>query len=224
LKDISKHYEGKIYRNAGNRDVLDQVKGEGISVLDVGCGAGDNAFILKQRGYKVTGITISEAEANLARAICDVVLVANIETDDLSFPEKFDVIILSHVCEHLVDPIASLNKLARLLKDDGRIVIAVPNMAYYKNRLRILKGDWSRDESGPFDKTHLQFYSFDNIDLIFDNEVFSMISVTPGLLAIPLWPLRSLVPSFSRTVDVKIGSLFPNLFAQQTIILLGLKK
>jgi len=216
-------YRNKVYRNTGNKDVLKQVPADAKTILDVGCGAGDNARIVKALYKKVTGITISEEEARFAAEICDEVLVINIEEQAALVQEKYDVIILSHVCEHLRYPALTLKNLANNLAKQGIMIVAVPNMAFYRNRWKLLKGDWQMQESGPFDKTHLQFFSYVTANSLCDENKLRIVKKIPGLLAIPLWPLRLVFPGFCQKLDKIIGNKLPNLFAQQTILVLEAK-
>src|SRR5437762_14128154 len=98
---LAEAYCGKVYQNQGNPALLALLPKDARRVLDVGCGAGDNARILRERRCQVVGLTLSEAEAAVARAFCDTVLVGNVETDHLELaPGSFDVLLLSHVLEH----------------------------------------------------------------------------------------------------------------------------
>ena len=107
-------------------------------------------------------------------------IVANIEDDDLCTTKNYDAIILSHVCEHLRYPVNILNKLSNYLNENGIIVIAIPNMSFYKNRFKIMKGDWNMDDSGPFDKTHLHFFSYNSADILCDGKKLKIIKKIPG--------------------------------------------
>jgi 2-polyprenyl-3-methyl-5-hydroxy-6-metoxy-1,4-benzoquinol methylase len=220
----SQLYKNKIYGNNGNQDVLDQISVNDETILDVGCGAGDNARILKMKNKDVTCVTVSVDEAELVRKVCDKVLTVNIENEDLIFEHKFDAIILSHVCEHLVHPGETILRLTKYLNKNGKIIIAIPNIAFFKNRFKLLKGDWTMHESGPFDKTHLHFYSYYSANTIIDENKVTMVTKIAGQLAVPLWPLRILMPSFSRKIDKTIGSYFPNLFAQQIVMVITANK
>lgn len=217
-------YDKKIYGNSGNPDVLKQVPRDAKTVLDVGCGAGDNAKILKGINKEVTCVTISGDEAKLVEKICDDVIIANIETDELKINKTFDVIILSHVCEHLVHPGVAINKLSLYLNENGIIIIAVPNMAYYKNRFKLLKGDWTMFETGPFDKTHLHFYSYYSASRLCDESKITIAKKIPGSLALPLWPFRRVLSAFCSKLDNSVGQYFPNLFAQQVVLVLQTNK
>jgi hypothetical protein len=122
------------------------------------------------------------------------------------------------VLEHLARPSRTLGRLGELLRPGGYALIAIPNMAFWRPRLRILLGDWSREETGFFDRTHLQFWSHRTASGIFEGTPFSVVRIDAEY-AVPLWPLRRLVPGLSRSLDDTIGPLAPNLFGAQVLML-----
>jgi 2-polyprenyl-3-methyl-5-hydroxy-6-metoxy-1,4-benzoquinol methylase len=211
-----------VYRNAGNAPLLALVPEGALNILDVGCGAGDNARILQARGCTVYGLTLSDEEARLARPFCKDVFVKNAEFEDLDLPDKsLHLIICSHVLEHMIQPAATLTRLCRYLKDGGHVLIAVPNMAQWRLRLRFLRGDWHREPWGPMDRTHLQFFSFISGTTLLDDTPLRLEQHVAADLAVPLWPLRRLMPGFCSRLDTSIGRHWPNLFGAQTLILAG---
>jgi SAM-dependent methyltransferase len=95
-------------------------------VLDIGCG--DGAFLqsLKSRGWHVYGTETSAAGCAIARA--KGISVHEGELASADFPDGFfDVITLWHVLEHIPDPVVELKRIRRMLKDDGALVVEVPN-------------------------------------------------------------------------------------------------
>jgi 2-polyprenyl-3-methyl-5-hydroxy-6-metoxy-1,4-benzoquinol methylase len=211
--------DGTIYKNDGNREVLDLLPPDGKRILDVGCGAGDNARILTSRGCVVTGITSSEQEGRIAGPHLDRLVIADIESDDLPLePGSFDAIVLSHVIEHVREPAVVLSKLAPLLANNGTLAIAVPNMANWRLRWRFLRGDWGRETTGPLDRTHLQFWSYSTAAHILDASPFDLVRRNPGQLAIPLWLLRRAAPRLCTILDRVIGRWFPNAFSGQVLL------
>lgn len=209
----------KIYRNGGNVELLRLLPRTATKILDVGCGAGDNARLLRQRGCRVWGITLSEAEADLARPFCEEVIVADVEASDLDFPtDFFDAVLCSHVLEHLVNPHPVLKRLSRHLTADGVVLIAVPNMAHWRMRLRWLRGNWKYEDSGPMDRTHLHFWSYWTAHELLPPPL-SLRAHVAGDPAVPLWPLRRVAPRLCKSIDRTLCRLWPNLFAIQTLLL-----
>jgi SAM-dependent methyltransferase len=102
-------------------------RGEG-KVLDVGCGSGGHLKTLKDQGWEPHGIEISEVAAAHAREL----VTGNIHTGTLESapfpPQSFDLILMSHSLEHLPSPVSALRLVHRLLKDDGLLVVTVPNV------------------------------------------------------------------------------------------------
>lgn len=221
MKELINVYTNKVYENKGNSDVLKEVPEFANTILDIGCGAGDNAKILKALGKNVVGLTISESEAKIAESFCDKVIIDDVENLSLLTSEKFDCILMSHICEHLVNPEKALINIGKYLQEEGRIIIAVPNMAYYKLRLRILKGNWEMKETGPFDRTHLHFYSYNSVDSLYNNSNYKVISKIPGDPSVPLFLFRKVFKKLAKKLDNQFGKCFPNLFSTQVIIVLG---
>lgn len=98
------------------------------SCLDLGSGSGEFMFLAREIGIDCIGIEPNTAYANYCREKLGLnVLVQAIE--DTSFPAgKFDLIRLSHVLEHMRDPVRSLATLRNWLADDGLLYIEVPNI------------------------------------------------------------------------------------------------
>lgn len=138
--------------------------GSGKRVLDVGCSSGYLDMRLKEMGCEITGIEINEEEARSARKYCRDVIVGDIESIDIDFPQKhFDVIVFADILEHLKDPIKALKKIRRFLKDDGFVIISVPNIANWSVRLKLLFGKFEYKEKGIMDKTHTHFFTLKSL-------------------------------------------------------------
>jgi SAM-dependent methyltransferase len=59
----------------------------------------------------------------------------------LPFPDRtFDLVVCKDTLEHLLEPLPVLKEAARVLSDEGAIVISVPNHFYWPMRLRLLLG------------------------------------------------------------------------------------
>jgi SAM-dependent methyltransferase len=102
--------------------------GQVSRVLDIGCASGEWLYLLKLKGHSVAGIEADPAYAEFGRQEYGVeVRVGSVF--DLDVPDlTFDCITMFHVLEHLPNPVAVLSRIHRWLKDDGVLVIEVPNM------------------------------------------------------------------------------------------------
>jgi SAM-dependent methyltransferase len=96
------------------------------TMLDVGCGAGHYMVEMKAKGWSVFG---SELSAGAAKAGKTVGLdIRPGELVDSGFaPKTFDFIRSNHSFEHIPDPDTTLTEMRRLLKDDGKLFIGIPN-------------------------------------------------------------------------------------------------
>lgn len=98
-------------------------------VLEIGCGAGGAvATVAAGLGWSAAGVEPDAASRTIADRIGVRVLDAELSAV-VARGERFDVVLLSHVLEHVVDPPTFLANVAEVLAPDGRLVIEVPNSA-----------------------------------------------------------------------------------------------
>lgn len=103
---------------------------DGARLLDVGFGNGGFLKIASEMGWNAEGIDFDPKAVEVARARGLNVSCAS--AAELSIRnEHFDVITLSHVIEHVHDPIALLRDLYRLLKPGGFLWLDTPNLCSY---------------------------------------------------------------------------------------------
>lgn len=98
----------------------------GSSVAEIGCGAGWNLIPYSTRGCRVVGWDVDDGYLALGRAR-GLDLRHGLLSAASSSGEQFDLVVLSHVLEHLLDPIADLNALKLLLSANGLLSIEVPS-------------------------------------------------------------------------------------------------
>jgi len=109
-------------------------KAEAPSALDIGCATGALLDDLRSRGWRVTGVEISpSAQYAMNTRKLDV---RNIPLEENKFADKsFDVVLASHLIEHLNDPKNFLLEIYRILKDNGFCFITTPNIRGFQARL-----------------------------------------------------------------------------------------
>lgn len=208
------------YRNSGNTGLLNLLPSTPGRILDCGCGAGDNARILKDLGWHVTGVTIDPREQHAARMFCEAVHLADLE-DGLpsSVGNAFDAILASHVLEHLVHPERLLLEARQRLKSGGVLAVALPNIAHYGQRISLGRGQFTYTDTGQLDRTHLRFYTYVTAIRLLEQNGYRLLSskVEGGL---PWWKARILFPtSLMARADKWAVSRWPNLLGRQSILL-----
>lgn len=208
----------KTYQNAGNSQVLAWIEDEDRRILDLGCGAGDNARRLADAGRIIDGVTMSSAEANLAKSTMHQVVVHNLEA---GLPDQFrgpyDVVIASHVLEHICFPSLLLAGVRHVLSSRGRLIVALPNLMMVKYRLRLLLGRFDYESGGIMDDTHFRWYTFKSARQMLEAAGFRVIHASAdGHL--PVGALRRMLPqTWMRALDRMACRTFPGLFGAQMI-------
>jgi 2-polyprenyl-3-methyl-5-hydroxy-6-metoxy-1,4-benzoquinol methylase len=209
----------KSYRNDGNEDVLKFFTQPG-KVLDIGCGAGDNARILTPLGFKVDGITISENELKIANPFLHKGYLFNLENGlpDEVKNEQYDYIICSHVLEHICYPERLLNDIKGCMKKNGKLVVALPNLFHYASRWKLMKGEFNYQPAGIWDNTHFRWYTFRTGKEMLINNGFSVLhhSVT-GQLPGNSFFSKFLPEKFSEILYNQLKKISPGLFGYQLI-------
>ena len=97
-------------------------------LLDIGCGNGRLLYLANENGFQVKGIEMSPY---LAESVSKKLGIEIITTDFLNYKslqDRFDLIVLRHVLEHLPDPVMALNKIGSLLSENGYAVLEFPNI------------------------------------------------------------------------------------------------
>jgi len=147
-----------------DKKVLEWI-GENKTVLEVGCHTGNLAKWLKRCSCHVTGIDINKNAIQIASKYLDVAIEADIENNETwqkFFGEKYEIITLMHVLEHLVNPWDTLKRILKFLAPGGTIIIALPNICNAKDRFNITWGKFVYTEIGVLDRTHLHFFTQDS--------------------------------------------------------------
>ncbi|MFH1772354.1 MAG: class I SAM-dependent methyltransferase [Candidatus Omnitrophota bacterium] len=113
------------------------------NLLDVGCGTSNFLHTAKEHGFKVWGTEVSGFAVDNARKLYGIDVFKGDLIDSHFQDDFFDVITLWHVLEHTTDPFSNIKEAAKIVKPDGILVIAVPNInnfiykiAYTTYRLR----------------------------------------------------------------------------------------
>jgi 2-polyprenyl-3-methyl-5-hydroxy-6-metoxy-1,4-benzoquinol methylase len=96
------------------------------NILDVGCGSGKFLKTMKNLGMVPYGVEIGNINEEFVKRNGLHIFKGNVREAKYK-PNFFDVITLNHVFEHLANPRETLIELERILKQTGKLIIAVPN-------------------------------------------------------------------------------------------------
>lgn len=96
-------------------------------LLDIGCGSGAELETYRRLGWSVCGIDIDRRVSAACRERGLEVYAGTVFDAPLA-GRQFDVVLLSHVIEHVLQPVAVLKRTAALLAPGGRIVVTTPNI------------------------------------------------------------------------------------------------
>lgn len=131
-------------------------------VLDVGCWNGALGHrLMESCSVTIDGIERDPTRAEEARKKG----YRRVDVIDLNAPlpkfggRDYDFILFGDVVEHLLYPEIVLYEISKILKPSGRVLVSIPNIAFFANRLSHLFGNWDYQDYGILDRTHLHFFT-----------------------------------------------------------------
>ena len=179
--DKSNQVKSNEYYSVSRDEMLDFIPVVSTSVLDVGCGSGVFGASIKRRHPStiVWGIEPNEDAARAAVQVLDRVIVNTFSNGLIHLEgEKFSVICLNDVLEHMIDPDQALAACKNLLTDKGIVVASIPNILYFYEISNILVSqDWKYKEFGILDNTHLRFFTKKSILRMFDEAGYEVLNI-----------------------------------------------
>lgn len=107
------------------------------AVLDIGSGMGTFLYAAKSMYKEAVGLDVSQQMATFVEKQLGVKVYVK-QFEDFHYQEKFSLIHMSHVLEHIPDPNAWLQKAKSLLEKNGILVINVPHKFSVSERLQHL--------------------------------------------------------------------------------------
>ena len=121
-------------------------------LLEIGIGNGNFLRTAQSAGYDCMGVEASEGLVGaFARRSSLPVFHGYLEEFAQRSPrERFDVIVMNHVLEHIPDPLTALKQLRELLREGGILHLAVPNVDAWEAKLH----GWSA-----FEPYHLYYFN-----------------------------------------------------------------
>jgi 2-polyprenyl-3-methyl-5-hydroxy-6-metoxy-1,4-benzoquinol methylase len=136
----------------------------GSRVLEIGCGHGAVTRVLVDRlGCSVVAVdTNPECATDVrdtgARFVCGDIDSPHVR-EQIQGP--YDYILLMDVLEHLPWPARTLSTLMKSVGTQAQAVITLPNVTVWHVRLPLLRGEFTYQDTGTLDRTHLRFFDLD---------------------------------------------------------------
>lgn len=136
------YWDGRDYEHASEEIAIRRLLGTKTfkNAADIGGGYGRLCVLLRKYADKVTLAEPSKQQLEIAKIyLKDFPDVKQLLTqaDNLKFKDKsLDLITVIRVMHHLPDPTKEFSELARVLSDEGIIILEVANFAHGRNRLK----------------------------------------------------------------------------------------
>lgn len=143
-------------------DLVIKYSADGDTVLDIGCGIGQIVELIDRKSNGQRAISIADAyQVCLDETAERISPVASYHIDETDFDitdkikTQHDVVIMSHVLEHMLNPVQAVKDAMSLVKEGGHLIMAVPNPArpnvlisnifktHYVNRGHVVTWDMS---------------------------------------------------------------------------------
>jgi SAM-dependent methyltransferase len=197
---------------AVNEAVIARVPKTTRRLLDVGCGTGEmGRQVKKALACEVIGVTNCEQEAATAAGHLDRVILADLNDFDPSTLGVFDCIVCSHVLEHLYQPEKVIQRLRRVLTSDGTLIVALPNVLHWRQRLEFARGHFRYTDGGLMDQTHYRFFDWHSAQRLLNESGCTIIErAAEGTFPSSRFLLRA-----GRRVDRAAVATMPGLFGFQ---------
>ena len=159
----------KTYTLKKKVSLINSFQIEEKTILDIGAGTGDFLISCKKNHWKTFGVEPNSEARNIAKEK-EIVLEKDIKayTD-----KKFDVITLWHVLEHIENLSEYLKTLKTLLKENGTLVVAVPNHKSYD--AQFYKEFWAAYDV----PRHLWHFSQNSISKLFSEVSMKVVKTIP---------------------------------------------
>jgi len=210
-KELREFYaaKGADYFSGVRADILAELPEDPAArILEIGCGAGatgETALATGRAGF-YRGVEFDPESAERARSVLTEVVCANVETiDPALIADSYDVLILSEVLEHLIDPWGVLKVLAPFVKPGGRVYASSPNVSHHKVIRSLIAGRFDYESEGVMDRTHVRWFTPASYRAMFEDAGFETASVGPV----------ALYPGKARLINRLSGGRLAHLFQLQ---------
>jgi 2-polyprenyl-3-methyl-5-hydroxy-6-metoxy-1,4-benzoquinol methylase len=158
------------------KSFLPELKGN-ENIVDIGCGHGGVCHELIKQGFDVSGMEINQDAIKSLKEKGFKILQSDI-TKPLDIADKFNIVCILDVLEHLFDPYLLLKEAKKITKKDGYIIVMIPLYFDIVDRFKILfTGSVISMDNLCYGKDHyskFRSYNYDHIRFFRPSDIFEM--------------------------------------------------
>lgn len=167
------------YYNIVREDVISMIdfpSESEFSVIEIGCGLGETLAKIKYKypNSSVSGIEIVENIAKIGNKRFEIIS-GDIET--ISLDRKYDIILFPDVLEQLREPEKVLISLKSQINKNGCVICSLPNLMNASIIYDLMRGDFTYQDAGILDRTHLRFFTLNEIKQMFERTGYEIIDL-----------------------------------------------
>lgn len=182
------------YYDNVNPTLIELVDPAARRFFEFGCGSGALARAIRDKCPHVdyyAGVDLHPASIEAAGEFLDCALERNLDriskwSDDevlsaQAAADSFDCVLLGDVLEHLYDPLRCLTQAAALLKPEGQLLACIPNVQHWSVIAQLVHGSWPSLDAGLFDRTHIRWFTLDDMVSLFQAAGLQVTNVDPRI-------------------------------------------
>lgn len=221
--DFFEKYKTKEDKYSSHQLLKNQVLQSSFSsprIIDFGCYRGE---LLNTLGNLLPGSALFGSDIeNFIQQNNEKINFLKIDLNDVNQlkcleENKFDVLILADILEHILTPLDILREMHKFRTDKSNVFLSIPNSGHWYFRLKVLFGKFDYEENGLFDKTHIRFFTLKTIRELILKSNFEIIDLSYS--SIPwenITKLKILRKSLGR-IERLLIKVRPEIFAYQVI-------
>jgi 2-polyprenyl-3-methyl-5-hydroxy-6-metoxy-1,4-benzoquinol methylase len=187
-------------------DIINNLNLKNQNILDIGCLDGN---LLKQIKNKNNLYGIEASNYGFKTCQEKGIKVKQFfinDSDKIPFPKnKFDLVIIGEIIEHIYDTDFLLREIYRLLKPNGYLLLSTPNIASLGRRMLLLLGINPLLEISPNysdSSGHIRYFTHSSLNQLIDHHKFTELKFTSDIINFD---------NSGKISSVKLAKIFPSI-------------
>ena len=141
------------------------------NILDVGCGPGGWIAHFQERNHRVAGCDLDQQAVQYGQN--QGVPVQHCTVDELTLDWEPDIVIMSHIIEHFLSPVADLEEIRNLLHEESKVYVAMPGVKW----LDLFRPSYEADFLRQLQNAHTYYFTAKTLENIMNKAGFRSITV-----------------------------------------------